>query len=102
MVKSWSYTLRCDDVWLGQVVITEDGMFAGVTDYGNFSFAWRAMGEDFKKFLMRISPGYFGSKMAEGMAYVVLNKKVDKACNVFAEKILPALQEQLRLEAASE
>jgi hypothetical protein len=34
-VQSKSYTLRTDNGgWLGQVVLTQDGMFAAVTDWG--------------------------------------------------------------------
>lgn len=96
-VKSRSYTLRDESQWLGQVVLTDDGMFASVTDYGNFSFAWRHYGEeDFRKFLCETNVGYFGGKMYQGIAYVAYGTKIDKACQRFAEKILPALQEVLK------
>jgi len=95
-----SYTLRDKTGgWLGQVVLTSDGMFASVTDYGNLSFAWRSFGNNFKEFILGLNNGYFASKMATGMAYIVHSRKVDAACNRFAEKILPALQEALRQEA---
>ena len=42
-VKSRSYTLQGENgEWLGQVVLTEDGMFGSVTDYGNLSYSWRS------------------------------------------------------------
>ncbi len=41
-IKSKSFTLRSEDgEWLGQIVLTSDGMFASVTEWGNLSYAWR-------------------------------------------------------------
>ena len=96
-----SYTLNDErGNWLGQVVLTNDGMFASVTDYGNFSYAWRAYGDDFKKFILGVSVDYFASKMSGGFAYVAYSKKIDAGAKRFAEKILPALQNKLREESA--
>ncbi len=96
-VKSKSYTLYSESgSWLGQVVITNDGMFGSVTDWGNFSYSWRSFGEDFRSFLIGLNEQYFGGKLASGMAYVIFNRKVDKACEVYASKILPALQKALK------
>lgn len=98
-VKAESYTLRAENgQWLGQVILTNDGVFASVTDYGNLSYAWRAYGEDFKEFLCSISTQYFGSKLYTGMAYILYGKKCEAACQRFAEKILPPLQKILREE----
>ena len=98
-VKSKSYTLREDNgQWLGQIVLTSDGMFAGVTDYGNLSYAWRSFGDDFREFLLSLNIDYFGSKMYGGLAYIAYGKKFDSACQHFAEKILPALQKVLKEE----
>lgn len=53
-VKSYSYTLWDDNGnWLGQVVLTNDGMFASVTDYGNLSYAWRNYNGNFREFIIR-------------------------------------------------
>lgn len=83
--------------WLGQIVLTNDGMFASVTDYGNLSYAWRAYGDkDFREFLCSLNTQYFGSKLYTGMAYILYGKKCEKACNLFAEKILPPLQKALK------
>lgn len=101
-VTAQSYTLRTKQGdWLGQVVITSDGMFSGVTDWGNFGYAWRSFGDDFKKFLIGLNTPYFADKMATGMAYVAQGRKIDKSAERFAEKILPALQEILREEETS-
>ena len=99
MIKAQSYTLKDKTGgWLGQVVLTDDGMFASVTDWGNFSYAWRAYGDNFKDFIINLNVSYFGDKMLTGMAYIVYNKKVELACRRFAEKILPPLQEVLKEE----
>lgn len=92
-VYSRSYTLRSKEgYWLGQVVLTSDGMFSAVTDYGNFGYAWRSYGNDFKAFILKLNTGYFADKMVTGMAYVAHSKNIEKAAARFAEKILPPLQ----------
>lgn len=103
-VTSKSYTLRTDNgAWLGQIVLTSDGMYASVTDYGNLSYAWRHHGDsDFREFICTIEPDYFATKMATGMSYMVYNKKFDKACKVYAEQILPALKKVLKEELEKE
>lgn len=97
-IKSKSYTIRNENnEWLGQIVITSDGMFASVTDWGNLSFGWRAFGyEDFREFLCSLSISYFGQKMYQGNTYILYSQKCEKACHKFAEKILPDLQKVLK------
>jgi hypothetical protein len=103
-VTAKSYTLWTEHGdWLAQIVITSDGMFATVTDWGNFSYSWRRTGtDDFREFIIGLNTDYFATKMATGFAYVLHNKKVDRAAKVFAEKILPPLQELLKKEIESE
>lgn len=102
-VTAQSYILYDDKGnWLGQVVLTSDGMFASVTDYGNLSFAWRHYGkESFKEFLCNLNVDYFGTKMYTGMSYILHTKKCERSCDLFAEKILPPLQKLLREELAA-
>lgn len=99
-ITAKSYTLRTDSgQWLGQIVLTSDGMFASVTDYGNFSFSWRAYGDgDFRQFLISLNVDYFGGKMYQGMTYMIYGKKYEASCMRFAEKILPPLQKVLKEE----
>jgi len=99
-IKTKSYTLRGErGEWLGQVVLTSDGMFASVTDYGNLSYAWRSFGqEDFRSFIAHINVDYFGSKLFTGMSYILYSKKCEQASKRFAEKILPPLQAVLKRE----
>lgn len=102
-VTAKSYTLRTDDgQWLGQIVLTSDGMFASVTDYGNLSYAWRSYGDNFREFLCELNVDYFAAKMYTGMAYILHTKKCEKDCQRFAEKILPALQKLLKEELEKE
>jgi hypothetical protein len=102
-VTAQSYTLYTESgAWLGQVVLTSDGMFSSVTDYGNLSYCWRSYGpREFKKFLCGLNVDYFGAKMYTGMAYILYGKKCEQACKRYAEKILPALQKLLREELAT-
>jgi hypothetical protein len=99
-VTAKSYTLWYESgQWLGQIVLTSDGAFMSVTDYGNFSFAWRHYGDDdFRKFLISLNVDYFATKMYCGMNYVAFGKKIEQAAKRFAEKILPPLQELLKKE----
>lgn len=103
-VYSKSYTLYDEGgSWLGQIVLTSDGMFASVTDWGNLSFAWRSFSkkddsQDFRQFLCGLNVDYFGGKMYQGMSYILHGKKCEQACDRFALKILPALQAVLRQE----
>lgn len=98
-IKSYSYTLWDDNGnWLGQVVLTNDGMFASVTDYGNLSYAWRAYKGDFREFIIGLNVDYFATKLYTGMSYIAYGEKYEKACERFAQKILPPLQKLLREE----
>lgn len=103
-ITAKSYTLYNEDgSWLGQIVLTSDGMFASVTDYGNLSYSWRSYGErDFRQFLCSLNVEYFGTKMYTGMTYILYGKKCERACDLFAKKILPALQKVLKAELAFE
>ncbi len=103
-VTAKSYTLKTENgQWLGQVVLTSDGMFASVTDYGNLSFSWRRYGdEDFRQFICSLNTGYFSTKMYTGMAYILYGKKCEKACDLFAQMILPPLQKLLKEELEKE
>jgi len=95
-----SYTLRNENGgWLAQVVISEDGFLGIVSDYGNATFAWRAFGDNFKKFLCRLNPEYFATKMVQGIAYTIQpTKKIDANYLRMAEKVLPVLQKAINKE----
>lgn len=103
-ITAKSYTLKTEDgSWLGQVVLTSDGFYSSVTDYGNFSYAWRHYGEgDFRKFLINTNIDYFGGKMYQGISYIAYGKKFEKSCHMYAEKILPVLQKILKEEIENE
>lgn len=102
-IISESYTLRYDNgAWLAQIVITNDGMFAAVSDWGNFSFAWRAYGTgSFKNFLKDLGTDYFASKMMFGMSYVSTGKRVERAYTKFAEEVFTVFQKVLKEEEKS-
>jgi|ERR1035437_2678633 hypothetical protein len=102
-ITAKSYTLYSENgSWLGQVVLTSDGLFASVTDYGNLSYAWRSFGTDFREFIISLNVGYFASKMYSGITYICYGKKFEKSCELFAEMILSPLQKILREEIESE
>lgn len=90
------------EVWLGDIVITSNCMICAFTDWGSFNFRWCSAGKDlkeFKNFLININSGYLGDKIYSNFSYMVgTSRKADKACQVVAEKILPALQGYLKKE----
>lgn len=47
------YEIRLNNAW-AIITISEDGDFNAISDYGNYTYAWRSFGDNFKKFLMRI------------------------------------------------
>jgi hypothetical protein len=101
VIKLKTYILREDGgAWLGQIVITSDGMFSAVTDYGNFAFAWRSLSDDFRAFMAQIEVSYFSRKMhlANSDIWGGARSKTEKSCDRFAEMILPPLQKILRQE----
>lgn len=87
-IKSKSFTLYADNgSWLAQIVITDDGMFASVTDYGNLSNAWRHYGKGgFRKFLCSLNEDYFATKLFTGMSYILHSKKCEDACKRYSNK----------------
>jgi hypothetical protein len=95
-----SYTLFDETGgWLGQILLTSDGMFAAVTDWGNITFAWRSYSGTFKEFMLHINTEYFAGKMRLGILdFSERNKNTEHRCKLFAEKILPALQKVLKEE----
>lgn len=103
-IKLKTFTLKTETGgWIGQIIISSDGMFSAVTDYGNLSYAWRSTGsEDFREFLCRLSPSYFGGKLQNGLSYIAYNSKTMKACDRFAEKILPELQKVLKEDLSND
>ena len=89
--------------WLGQVVLTADGSFMSITDYGNFSYSWSSTGhDDFRKFIISLDEQYFAGKMVQGLAYIARSRSVEKSAERFASKILPALKMALIEEIKSE
>ncbi len=57
------YSVRgANGEWLATVVISDDGYFSTVSDYGNYAYYWGDAGECFRKFLSRLGPDYYLSK----------------------------------------
>lgn len=88
---------RNEGQWLGEAVLTSDGIFSAVTDYGNFAYAWRAFGDNFEDFILRLSPDYFASKLFTSFCYTMMpSKKAEKSIERSAAVILPALQAAIK------
>lgn len=91
------YNLRTEQGdWLGQVVLTSDGMFASVTDWGNFSYIWRSFSGTFEDFILSLNDSYFSQKMMMSISEISFSKETEKRCEMFAKRILPALQKEIK------
>jgi hypothetical protein len=97
-VTAESFTVRDErGGWLAQVVITSDGFLGVVSEYGNFAYAWRSFGDNFKEFLGKLNVGYFAGKMRMGIAYACgSSKKANESTETFARIVLPALQAAIK------
>jgi hypothetical protein len=97
-VLAQSFTINTPEGhWLGQVVITADGMISGVTDLGNFSLAFRSFDADkslagFKQFIKSLGEDYFAGKINSSLSYMATSKQLADNCKKVAHKILPALK----------
>jgi hypothetical protein len=86
-----------DGAWLGDIVITDEHMIAGYTDWGNFCYKWSKTRENFKEFLCRITPGYLAYKILNDNFYTPRpTKKISDLVLRLTERIIPVLQEYLR------
>lgn len=62
----WIYKLRDErGHWLARVVMTSDGYFSTVSDYGNYAFWWHAFEGDFRAFFAQCDDGYVLGKLAK-------------------------------------
>lgn len=53
-----------------EIVLTSNGMFATVSDYGNYAYAWRDTGcADFRDFIVQIHADYLCSKISPRREY---------------------------------
>lgn len=64
-VTCWRYWLPNvkGEGW-AEIVLCSTGFFGAVSDWGNYSFAWRNWGDgDFRAFVARLDPGYLMCKL---------------------------------------
>ncbi len=57
------------DRWLATVIISDDGYFSTVSDWGSYAYWWSAAGDCFRSFLTRINPDYLLGKIAPQQSY---------------------------------
>lgn len=89
--------------WLGRVILTSDGSFMSITDWGSFNYHWDCTGyADFRQFMLSLNTDYFGNKIYKGICDISYTNKTRAKAMLFSEKILPALQEVLKKEIESE
>lgn len=97
-VESESFIIKTHlGYYLGQVVLTADGVIMCHTKYGNFCYAWRQAPTEgamdrFKSFLLTLNMEYFAYVVYDSLGFVSSGTYAMKAGKRFAKKILPALQ----------
>jgi hypothetical protein len=103
-VMKKSISERYEIRWPGEftwayITISEDGDFNAQSDYGNYQYAWRSFGEDFKQFLIKICSRCNDESM--GYLYDKLHDR-DQANRVDVEKTIHdykrTLLQEYRLE----
>jgi hypothetical protein len=68
-VKTWYYALPSGkDMEWAEIVITSTGMFAAVSDWGDYAYVWRHTGcKDVREFFAgKVDGDYFARKLAHG------------------------------------
>jgi hypothetical protein len=64
------YSLRTErGRWLAEVVISDDGYFSTVSDYGNYVYFWGSAGVCFRSFLAQLDASYLLGKLSPKMEY---------------------------------
>lgn len=96
------------------VILTSDGIFTAVSDYGEFGYVWRATGrEDFREFFFDKGPGhwyYFAEKFSGGRREYDQDStgkrlhimRIPIMVERFCKEILPKLEKAIRAEMAAE
>lgn len=99
VMKTKAYKILKDGYWLADVVISEEGHFFCISDWGNWNFHWGHSGSgDFRKFLAGLGESYFVGKMQQGMAYVSHTIATQAAAKRFAANVLPAIKDVLNAD----
>lgn len=94
--------------WLAEIVLLETGFFGCVSDYGDFSHAWRAFGDDFRGFVASLDEQYFATKIECGLSGIIRNgtkthqRAIERNIAVFASMVLPVLQKAIKDEIQAE
>lgn len=82
--------------WLARCFLISDGVYMSYSEYGNFFHYFAAPGKDgIRKFMLGITPDYFGYKLCE-VEWNTAPTKVAAAAKRHAKYVLPVLQEAIR------
>lgn len=97
-MKTKVYELKKDNgCWLGTIVLSDEGHYFSLTDWGSISFHWNVKGEkEFEDFILQLNTEYFAEKMYIGINYLANGEEVEDKCNRYATKILPVLQKEIK------
>lgn len=90
-----------DQMKVARVILTGDGYFFVWSEWGNYAYYWPKC-SDIRKFIMGIGNDYFANKMMHSVADIYDFEKAKMMTSLFAENILPLLQEAIRIELHNE
>lgn len=72
-VRCWHYYIRGTyphpPFGWAEIVLVSTGMFAAVSDYGDYAYAWRPMGSPIREFILTIDDHYLLCKIAPTREY---------------------------------
>ena len=81
--------------WLGTVILTKDGLFSAVTDWGNFANSLLSDNDNLRESILEMDENDFSELVETDM------ELMDKS-DCFSRNILPALKEAIKKELEDE
>lgn len=90
-----------DQMKVARVILTGDGYFFVWSEWGNYAYYWPKCG-DIRNFIMGLGKDYFANKMMHSVADIYDFEKAKMMTSLFAENVLPLLQEAVRIEMRNE
>jgi hypothetical protein len=83
----------------GIFIITEKGDLFITSDWGYYTFSWRAFGDNFKAFLIGLGADYLLSKLESNQRqFLGVSKKINKRQAEALIALFTEFQEQLKTE----
>lgn len=93
--KITQFHLKNRQQWLADVFMRDNGRIFITSDYGDWSWKFCFHGK-FEDFILSLNTDYFAGKVSQSWYFLATEKRIDKQAKLFANHILPALQEAIK------